>query len=224
MLAIDAATEECSAALWVDGTVLARGERIGRGHAARLLPMVDELLAEAGLGLAGLDGIACGRGPGSFTGVRVAVGLAQGLALGADRPVVPVSDLVALAARVGPAASAVLACLDARMGEVYWAEVRSGPDGWVALSEAVGPPGAVRLDSDRATGVGTGLAAHPALRARLAGRLVAVRDDWLPRAEQVAALAVPVLRAGGGLDPAALEPTYLRNDVATPSRRQVTGS
>ena len=123
ILAIDAATEACSAALLRDSEVEERYEVIGRGHADRLLPMADELLREAGLAARDLDAIAFGRGPGGFTGLRIAAGIAQGLAAGSERPILPVSNLAAvaaLAARVSQQTQ-VLVCMDARMGQVYWA-------------------------------------------------------------------------------------------------------
>ncbi len=120
ILALDTATEACSAALLLHGEVLERYEVLGRGHAERLLPMVQEVLAEGGVALAALDAVAFGRGPGAFTGLRIAAGVTQGLAFGAGLPVVPVSDLAALAARaaVHHGRRHVLACLDARMGQV----------------------------------------------------------------------------------------------------------
>jgi tRNA threonylcarbamoyladenosine biosynthesis protein TsaB len=128
ILALDAATEACSAAL-LDGTALTeRFEVIGRGHANRLLPMVDALLREAGRPLREIDAVAFGRGPGGFTGLRIAAGIAQGLAAGAGKPVLPVSNLAAIAAGAarthGPAL--VVACLDARMNQVYWAAFDTG--------------------------------------------------------------------------------------------------
>jgi tRNA threonylcarbamoyladenosine biosynthesis protein TsaB len=176
LLAIDSATEACSAAVWIDGAVLARYEVIGRGHAERLLPMVDELLAESGLRLQQLDALAFGRGPGAFTGIRIGVGLAQGLAFGADLPLVPVSSLAALArlaldtyaveagpprgeeravaglragdAIIGAAGPRALVCLDARMNEVYWAEACGRPDGGVELvAERLGTAASVELSA-----------------------------------------------------------------------------
>ena len=122
-LALDTATEACSAAVLVDGNVVERFEVLGRGYAERLLPMVQEVLAEGGVALSALDAIAFGRGPGSFTGLRIGAGITQGLAFGAGLRVVPVSDLAALASQAAMASghTHVLACLDARMAQVYWA-------------------------------------------------------------------------------------------------------
>src|SRR5258705_7456513 len=127
ILAIDTATEACSAALAVGDTLLARYEEPGRGHAERILSMVDEILAEAGVLLTALDAIAFGRGPGAFTGVRIGAAVAQGLAVGAGLSVVPVSNLAALAERAiaERAADAALVCIDARMSEVYWCSYRA---------------------------------------------------------------------------------------------------
>ena len=123
LLALDTATEACSAALLQDDRLIERYELLGRGHAERLLPMVDELLKEAGISLSALDAIAFGRGPGGFTGLRIAAGTVQGLAAGARLPVLPVSDLaaVALAGSQRSGSRRILVCTDARMGQVYWA-------------------------------------------------------------------------------------------------------
>ena len=223
LLALDTATECCSAALLVEGRLLTREAERVRGHAERILPMVDELLAEAGMSLRGLDAIAFGRGPGSFTGVRLAASVTQGLAFGAGLGVVPVSDLRALAQRVfddDGHVTRALVCNDARMQEVYWGCFERGSAGLAVerAAERVGPAGSVQLPpgwSD-AAGVGRGLAAYPVLKA-LAG--VVVRGEWdrlLPRAVEVARLAVPELAAGRLLDPEAAIPVYLRDDVARP--------
>lgn len=224
LLALDTATECCSAALLIDGRLLTREAELVRGHGERILPMIDELLREAGIGLSGLHAIAFGRGPGSFTGVRLAAGVVQGLAFGAGLAVVAISDLSALAQRAfdgdGSVARA-LVCNDARMQEVYWGCFERGSDG-LALSrgpERVGPAGSVVLPPTwtNAAGIGRGFAAYPALRA-LAG--VAVREGWdrlLPRAAEVARLAVPELAAGRLLAPEAALPVYLRDDVARPA-------
>jgi tRNA threonylcarbamoyladenosine biosynthesis protein TsaB len=223
LLALDTATECCSAALLIEGHLLTREAELPRGHAERILPMIDELLGEAAIGLRQLDAIAFGRGPGSFTGVRLAASITQGLAFGSALGVVAISDLGAVAQRVFDQDSGVtraLVCNDARMQEVYWGCFERGSDG-LALArgpERVGPPDSVELPSGwaEAAGLGRGFAAYPGLRA-LAG--VAVRGDWdrlLPRAAEVARLAVPELTAGRLLAPDAAVPVYLRDDVARP--------
>lgn len=167
LLAIDTATESCSAALVVDATVYARELELERGHAELILPMVDELLKEAGLVLHDLDAIAFGRGPGSFTGVRMGTTVTQGLAFGAGLGVVPVSDLQAVAQRVldmDAAATRVLVCNDARMSEVYWACYERGTDGLARLegAEHVSKPTEVKLPSTwpTATPAGRGFIAY----------------------------------------------------------------
>jgi tRNA threonylcarbamoyladenosine biosynthesis protein TsaB len=223
LLALDTATEACSAALLIEGRLLTREAELARGHAERILPMIDELLEEAGLGLRQLDAIAFGRGPGSFTGVRLAASITQGLAFGAGLGVVAISDLSALAQRgldEDSGVTRVLVCNDARMQEVYWACFERGSDGMALASspERVGPPASVRLPPTwtEASGLGRGFAAHPALQA-LAG--VEVRGAWdrlLPRAAEIARLAMPQVSAGRVLDPEAAVPVYLRDDVARP--------
>jgi tRNA threonylcarbamoyladenosine biosynthesis protein TsaB len=217
ILAIDSATEACSAALLAGETLTERFEVIGRGHADRLLPMADELLREAGFEVRDLDAIAFGRGPGGFTGLRVAAGVAQGLAAGAGRPVVPVSNLAAVAAAAGRMAGAgrVLACMDARMGQVYWAAYESAreipravTEERLAAPEAVVPPtGAAWY------GAGHGFAAYPALAARLDARLAGIDAGLLPRARDIARLAAAALAAGQGVPAAQGMPVYLRDDV-----------
>ena len=137
LLALDTATEACSAAIFRDGVVDERYEVMGRGHAGRLLPMADELLRAAGMAVTDLDAIAFGRGPGGFTGLRIAAGVAQGLAAGIGKPVLPVSDLAALAAAGARTSGAgrVLACMDARMGQVYWAAFDCSGGAPVAVTE-----------------------------------------------------------------------------------------
>ncbi len=222
LLALDTATEACSAALLTDAGLAVRRAVLGRGHAEHLLPMANELLIEAGLELAELDALAVGRGPGAFTGVRIAVSLAQGLALGAGLRVVPVSDLWALGASAleKTPAPAALACLDARMGEVYWGLVVARPGGvtellaeGLAAPEAVpAPPGGERL-----VGAGHGWSAYPVLGARLAPTVI--HAELLPDAGTIARLGATEWRAGRAVPPTQLEPVYLRNDVATRSSR-----
>lgn len=216
LLAFELATEACSVALWDDGEVRERFEIAPRRHAELALPWADALLAEAGLAKSQLDVIAIGRGPGAFTGVRLAIAVGQGIALALDRPMVAVSTLAALAWQAGE--GLVLASIDARMGEVYAGAYRREGDAQTLLAaESVGPPEAVELP-DGATGwhaVGTGLAAcDGALQSRLARRLARVDAAALPHAADVARLAAMCAARGELLAPEKVEPTYLRNQVA----------
>ena len=226
ILAIDTATESCSAALWVDGNVSAREKHLERGHAAHILLMVHELLAEAALTLPGLNAIAFGRGPGAFTGVRLAASVAQGLAFGSGRPVVPVSDLRALAQRAFetlPEAARVLVATDARMHEVYWGCFSRDTQGLARAlgDERVGPPDQVRLPESWAAaahlqvavcGAGAGFAAYPELQNAL-GTPGPILDRLLPRAHEVARLAVAEMLEGRAVAPEQALPVYLRDDV-----------
>ena len=215
LLAFETSTEACSVAIYVDGEVRERFAVAPRRHAELSLPWAEAVLAEAGVARSQLDAIAVGRGPGAFTGVRLAIAMAQGIALALDRPVVPVSTLAALALQAG--GERRLAAIDARMGEVYLGAFARSADGLSALSEeVVVKPGAADLPAgDGWHGVGTGFdAADGALRLRLQGRLVAVDAAALPHAADIARLAAPVFAAGGGIAPERAEPAYLRNDVA----------
>lgn len=215
LLAFETATEACSVALWIDGEVRERFELAPRRHAELALPWAEALLAEAGVARRQLDVIAVGRGPGAFTGVRLAIALAQGIALALDRPVVAVSTLAALAQ--ASAAPRVLAAIDARMGEVYTATFeRVDGELRAAGPESVAAPDAVALpDGSGWAGVGTGFgAADGALSARLRDRLVAVDAAALPHAADVARLAVQAHARGEAVSADRLEPAYLRNQVA----------
>lgn len=224
LLALDTATECCSAALLIGDRLLAREAELAREHAERILPMVHELLAEAGVGLRALDAIAFGRGPGGFTGVRLATSVAQGLAFAAELPVVPISDLRALAQRALDevlTARGVLACADARMKEVYWACFRRGPDGLAEGigEEHVGAPSSVELPPGLpgpVHGVGRGFTAYPPLAASFSAHLTSIRADFLPRAEEIVRLAASELEAGRTVPAELAAPVYLRNDVARP--------
>lgn len=213
ILAVDAATEACSAALLVGSTLTERFEVIGRGHAGRLLPMADELLRDAGLAPRDLDAVAFGRGPGGFTGLRIAAGIAQGLAAGGGRPVVPVSNLAAVAAGAARThgRTHILVCMDARMGQVYWAAFECSEARPRAIThEQLSDPGAVILPAGPPMfGAGHGFAAHPALSARLAG----VDSAALPRAGDIARIGLLDFAAGGGLAAAQGLPVYLRDEV-----------
>lgn len=228
LIAFDTATEWCTAALWLDGAVTAREVHAGQRHSDLLVPMVMELLAEAGLSLEQLDGLAYGMGPGSFTGLRIACGVAQGLALAAGLPVLGVSTLEALAEEMHAATGAtqVAACLDARMGEVYAGLYRLEAGQWRALAgPLVCPPGAAPLpdttlpgtplpDTPGFIGVGSGFAAYPALLQRYAGVLNAVQPEGLPHARAIARLAAPRFARGEGVPAEQAQPLYVRDKVA----------
>ncbi|HEX4024431.1 MAG TPA: tRNA (adenosine(37)-N6)-threonylcarbamoyltransferase complex dimerization subunit type 1 TsaB [Steroidobacteraceae bacterium] len=236
LLALDTATDLCSAALWIDGEVRTREALAPRAHGELILPMVEELLAGASLSLGALDAIAFGRGPGAFTGLRLAAGIAQGLALSVQLPLLPVSDLRAVAAQAlaaqAPAASApatpprrALVCQDARMEEVYWACFERGVGALHLVGdEAVAAPLAVGLpaswigtaDAGGIVAAGSGLAAYPLLRVRLAAAVSAWLPDLYPRAREIAELAAEDGLACAVAPEVAL-PVYLRDRVTAPA-------
>jgi tRNA threonylcarbamoyladenosine biosynthesis protein TsaB len=231
ILAIDTATEACSAALLLGDAVIGRYEESGKSHAQQILGMVNSLLAEGGVSLSMLDGIAVSIGPGAFTGVRIGVAVAQGLAFGADLRVVPVTTLEALALQAAQRGAAlIIACLDARMGEVYWGcfagdaarGVSARGEPRVGAPELVAPP----LAAARYRGIGRGFAAYPALAALPGIDLDAEDGLALPNAREMATLGALRLAAGEGVAPTGLRPLYLRDKVALTEveRRQAKGA
>jgi tRNA threonylcarbamoyladenosine biosynthesis protein TsaB len=227
LLAIDTSTEACSAALlWSDGEMRLRYTVTERGHADLILPMVDELLAEAGCALGDLDGLAFGRGPGGFTGLRIAAGVVQGLAFGAGLQVAPVSSLAAVAWQVG-AGEGILVVNDARMNEFYWACYRFDPAApctpELLTPECVGPAASIAPAAAVRHCAGNGLERDVALRDRLVAAGLAVHPGLYPRADAVARLGQQVFRSGGAVPPAAAVPVYIRDDVVKVPAAVVTG-
>ena len=221
ILAIDTTTEACSVALWNDGTTFAHFEECPREHTQRILPLVKTILTEGNTSLTDLDALAYGRGPGSFTGVRIGIGIAQGLALGADLPMIGVSTLATMAQGAWrmTGATRVLAAIDARMGEVYWAEYTRDENGvWHGEeTEAVLKPEAVtgrlkQLSGEWAT-VGTGWPAWPEM-AKDTGLTRVDGNMPLPPAEDMLPIACQLLAAGKTVAVEHAEPVYLRNTVA----------
>lgn len=221
ILALDTSSEYCSVALWFDGEVRDLERFAGQRHTEIVLALVDELLAQAGLELPQLSGIAYGAGPGSFTGLRIACGLAQGLALGAGLQVLGVSTLEALAEACG--APRVIACLDARIGEIYHAAYErggapgrgEGPRRVVSAPRLCRPEDAPDVPGGDWWGCGSGFDAYrSALEQRYGPRLVQVLPGRHPRAREMALLAAPRFAAGHGRDPAEAAPLYLRDKVA----------
>ena len=218
VLALDTATEACSVALLTDADLVGVFREVGRGHAEQILDMVDAVLSEAGMVLGMLDGIAASVGPGAFTGVRIGVSVAQGLAFGASLPVVAVTTLEALglqAMRGG--AQQVMACIDARMGEVYWGCYATDPERGLTArgAAAVGAAESVNVPLvGPFQGIGRGFAAYPVLQALAGLTLPAGAYDALPDAKDMARLGAIRFAAGEGRDPADLIPVYLRDKVA----------
>jgi tRNA threonylcarbamoyladenosine biosynthesis protein TsaB len=220
LLALETSTEACSVALWIDGEVRERHEVAPRRHTDLVLPWCDALLAEAGIAKSSLDAIAVGRGPGAFTGVRLAVALAQGMALALERPVVPVSTLAALAMRAPPVeAAAILAVIDARMGEFYAGMFERTAGGLVVAAgeEALLSPNhplPVAITAATLVGVGSGFKA-PAWQELAASAVMLDCDpEGLPHAADVARLGAAAFERGEAIVGDRLEPAYLRDKVA----------
>ena len=218
VLALDAATEACSVALLSGDQMIGRSAQPGLSAAPQILALVEAVLAEAGMALSALDGIAASVGPGAFTGVRISVAVAQGLAFGAGLRVAAVTTLESLALHViQDGADRALACLDARMGEGYWGCFAADAErGWIALSApGVGPPQSVVLPQPGVYhGGGRGFAAYPSLRSLVGVVLNPEQGEALPNARECAWLGALRLRLGEALDPADLKPLYLRDKVA----------
>lgn len=210
LLAIETSTELGSIALWCDGAVTRRACPAGVSHSETLLPLIRATMREAGLGFADLNAVAFAAGPGSFTGLRVACGVAQGLAFAHDLPVIPVGTLDAMALASG--GEQVIVALDARMGEVYY--------GCYAAARLLGPvgvyhPSAVPIpDSSGWLACGNGLAAYAALRERLSGCVQEWQPERMPDAGSVAILAASCLARGETVDVAEAVPLYVRDKVA----------
>ena len=215
ILGIETSTEYCSVALWQDGEVTEKIKLVGQKHSEVLMAMLDELLQQAGVKLTQLDGIAYGAGPGSFTGVRIACGVTQGLALGADLPVVGICTLQAVAEGTGK--NKVIAALDARMAEVYFAVYEKRDNEWqtVCAPCLCLPRDAPKVEGMDWHGAGSGFAAHgDVLQACYEGQLAAIDAVCVPQASSITRIAAPMFAAGLSVDAALAMPLYLRDKVA----------
>ena len=220
LLALETSTEACSVALWIDGELRERHEVAPRRHTELVLPWCNALLAEAGTPKSALDAIAVGRGPGAFTGVRLAVALAQGMALALDRPVVPVSTLAALAMQAPfDEGAEILAVIDARMGEFYLGMFERIPGGLVAPTGAEimwspAHPLTIDLAARTMVGVGSGWKAGPWQELANSAHVLACDPEGLPHAADVARLGAAAFSRGEAIAADRLEPAYLRDKVA----------
>ncbi|MDD4927791.1 MAG: tRNA (adenosine(37)-N6)-threonylcarbamoyltransferase complex dimerization subunit type 1 TsaB [Gallionella sp.] len=215
IFALETSTEYCSVALWQDGAVTDRCELAGQKHSERLISMIDALLQDAGYRIQDMDGIAYGAGPGSFTGVRIACGATQGLALGANLPVSGICTLQALAQ--GSGQMRVIAALDARMGEIYCAAYERAGEGWMTVYEPClcKAEDAPALTGEGWFGIGSGFAAYAeGLCSRYEGQLSGMDSTAVPQASHIAALAAVQFSIGAGMDAAQAQPFYLRDKVA----------
>ena len=212
---LETSSDWCSVALWVEGEIAALERRAPNRHSELALPMLDALFRKTGLQPKDLDAVAFGAGPGSFTGLRIACGLAQGLAFARDLPVVGVSSFEAMAHESG--APRVVACIDARMREVYYSALEKVAGAWkeVVPAQCVAPDAARPPPGDAWVGCGSGFAAFPGF---LGNKISLVSPHVHPSAFAVAELAAPRLASGQGMDAALALPTYLRDKVAFTSQ------
>ena len=217
ILALDTATEACSVALTHLSKVMHLDELSPRTHTQRILPMIDELLAKANISLEEVDYLAFGRGPGSFTGVRVGIGVAQGLAFGAELPVLAISNLMAMAEQAyqTEGATNVIALIDARMNEVYFAQYQRTEQGWQELvpEQVCAPEKAIEqfMLGDNPTVVGTGWQAYSQFSEEK--RPLVVSEITLPSAQYMLELAKIAIAQGKVQQAMEIEPVYLRNEV-----------
>ncbi|MDP2099353.1 MAG: tRNA (adenosine(37)-N6)-threonylcarbamoyltransferase complex dimerization subunit type 1 TsaB [Methylobacter sp.] len=219
LLAVETSTEACSAALFIDGEIAERYQLAPKIHTQLILPMIDSLMADAGLKPQQLDALAFSRGPGSFTGVRIATGVIQGIALGADLPVVPVSTLAAIAQDFfdNNTDDVAYVAMDARMGEVFWGVYRREALGYAELIglEAVTPADGVEFPDLQGVGIGSGWGVYAQeLTSRLAGRVNRCHAEMLPRAGAIARLGAHGFERGLAVPVEQAMPVYLRDKVA----------
>lgn len=226
ILALDTSTQWLSVALFDGSDAVALRERVGNAASERILPATAELLARAGVALEDLDGIAYGAGPGSFTGVRIACGVAQGLGFAMGRPLfaVPTLEAIAQSAWRAHGWQRVVACLDARMHEVYVAAYARNDNGWTSVrAPTVCKPAAIEpFSNGRWFGAGDGFAAYASLGASL--RLDACDADIIPDAHAIAECAWPRVVAGAGVAAEDAEPLYVRHRVALTTAERASGA
>lgn len=218
LLAVETSTEACSAALYIDGIINERFEIAPREHTKRILPMIDSLLAEAELKPQQLDALAFSRGPGSFTGVRISTGVIQGIAYGADLPVVPISTLAAIAQNYFITSEGhAFTAIDARMGEIFWGVYQKNQDGYAELieQEAVTLAENIVFPDEQGVGLGSGWAVYEQqLRHCLGQKLLGIEANHLPRASAIATLGIIGFKNNQAVDVEQAMPVYLRNKVA----------
>ena len=217
LLAIETATEACSAAISLNGEISVRYEFAPRQHAELILPLVEQLLAEAEIKLANLDALAFGRGPGAFTGVRLATGVIQGLAFAADLPVIPVSTLAALAQGAITKSQTLMSAIDARMGEIYWGLYKTNQHNIVMPvgEEQISKPELIHTpDGGQWYGIGSGWQTyHEILQDKLKSQLIGFSGERYPHAKDIITLAIKDFNDGKAVSADAALPVYLRNKV-----------
>lgn len=215
LLAFDTSTEACSVALYIDGDITSLYEVAPQRHAELILPMVDQVLSQGEVKLTDLDAIAFGRGPGSFTGVRIATGIAQGLAFSVDLPVIPISSLATLAQSVKDEADYIAATIDARMSEIYFGLYKSGDIVELVGEETVIAPARLEIsDMPVCYGVGSGWASYAdSLKVIFKYKLKGYAGDWFPHAKDLVILAAHAYKTGVAVNPEDAAPVYLRNKV-----------
>lgn len=226
LLALDTSTEACSAAVYATGTTFYEFALTPKAHTQLILPMVEKVLTAAGLTLADVDAIAVGRGPGAFTGIRIGIGVAQGLAMAAAKPVITVSTLAALAQQAYQqhGATHVLTALDARMGEVYWGQYQlaEGIMQLVDEEQVCAPEHAPLPEQAGWFAIGHGWEAYAAtLAARFAGNISATAVNVLPNAAFMLPLALADWQAGKATAPETAQPVYLRNKIALTTQERL---
>lgn len=217
ILAVETSTESCSVAVWADGAEYLRETIAGQRHSELLIGMLDDVLKESGLRVADMDGLAFGSGPGSFTGIRIACGVVQGLAFGAHKPVIAIPSLLALADAAG--ASRVIAAFDARMDETYLAAYERDGVRWKSVIEPclVDRHSLPPVDGKGWIGIGSGFDSHAYVREAYGAQVCQVLPGCLPSAREVARLAAKAMAVGTAISPELAAPLYIRNKVALTS-------